>query len=172
MACNCNDNAWKICAYVDGELPAEEREALENSLRECADCRRQLDALRALDRLSTPSAPPAVSGQEWAGMLGHIRRQPRLVPSLPPQRPWEKLAPLGAVAALIAIAVFVANTLLRESPSATPQDSRGATASMPEQPVDGVRTIDSEKPHFEPEETRDGPDSALEDDQESGSLQD
>jgi anti-sigma factor RsiW len=45
------DRANQIYAYYDGELPAEQRQAVEAHLRECTQCRELLAQLQALSSL-------------------------------------------------------------------------------------------------------------------------
>src|SRR5687767_5777805 len=52
---NCEREA-QVQAYHDGELPAEQRESMEQHLRECADCAALLVELRQMSAM-VASAP-------------------------------------------------------------------------------------------------------------------
>jgi anti-sigma-K factor RskA len=47
----------EVAAYVLGKLEADEAEAFDTHLAECADCQRQLDELRGLPELLAKAAP-------------------------------------------------------------------------------------------------------------------
>ena len=59
---SCPKDREQLSAYFDGELSAGEAEALRAHLEDCADCRAELDALRAAARAL--SALPAVSAPD------------------------------------------------------------------------------------------------------------
>jgi predicted anti-sigma-YlaC factor YlaD len=44
----CEEHKPKLSAYVDGELPADERERLEEHLAACEECRQELAELASL----------------------------------------------------------------------------------------------------------------------------
>ncbi len=58
---HCNQSQQKLSEYLDGQLPEEERNQLEDHIQECEDCRRELDSLRrtvtALHELPEIPAP-------------------------------------------------------------------------------------------------------------------
>jgi anti-sigma factor RsiW len=66
----------RITAYVDGALPAEERESVSSHLAECAACRDQEGFERGLrERLRSLPAPEVPAGLE--GRIGkHLRHRP------------------------------------------------------------------------------------------------
>jgi hypothetical protein len=67
-------DAWngRLSEYLDGELEAAEREALTAHLAECAECRADLDALRAVIARAgaLPDTPPGTN--LWAGIAARI----------------------------------------------------------------------------------------------------
>ncbi|NOS99937.1 MAG: zf-HC2 domain-containing protein [Phycisphaerales bacterium] len=59
----CNDVQNSLADYLGGELPAAERDHLDDHLRDCPACRREVDSLHntlaAMNRLDAPPAPIA-----------------------------------------------------------------------------------------------------------------
>ncbi len=69
MSCNPE----RVTGYVDGELPPEEGQAVEEHLRGCAACREQVDAERGL-RTRLKALPEA---EARAGFEGHLHQRIR-----------------------------------------------------------------------------------------------
>ena len=55
------DRNMELGAYYDGELPPARRQAMEEHLRTCAECARELERFRALSSLLTATALPGLS---------------------------------------------------------------------------------------------------------------
>ena len=97
----------RLTAYVDGILPPEEREAIEDHLRHCSICREDVDDLRAVAAV-LPSRRPA----RW---------------------PW--LAAAAAAAILIAMTLFMTrDTVLPETPPSRPRVTATAPTPLPPAP--------------------------------------
>src|SRR5438034_8737281 len=64
----------ELIPYVQGELPAPERERVAQHLRECLDCRRDADELRELldDLGRAVPRPPDV---HWGGYRAELREK-------------------------------------------------------------------------------------------------
>ena len=63
----------ELSAYADGELPAEEADAVEAHLETCTECRRELAAIETMgDAMSEASAEPG--GGVWDGVRRRIVR--------------------------------------------------------------------------------------------------
>ncbi len=122
----------EFSALLDDELTLEERERVEGHLAECAECLRELDALKQVDvaygGLSTVNAPEDFE----EGVRQAIRPRTRWFPALGGARPARWLRPAAAMAAVLLAmigAVFllgpagperfeVANVLENEAPPA------------------------------------------------------
>src|SRR5918996_3844924 len=89
----------QLSAFLDGELEASERSALEAHLPSCAECRSTLDALRATiaDLGELPEAVPTEQ-DSWA-LRSAISRARR------PARRWQRAAWAAGAVAAAAIAV-------------------------------------------------------------------
>ena len=48
---SCFDARENICAYIDNELDADEMRSFEEHIRDCKDCRRELDEMKRIIRL-------------------------------------------------------------------------------------------------------------------------
>lgn len=74
-----------LLAYVDGELPADERELCAEHLRECLTCRRALEGVRArAARVSGALAlldRPAPVGEAWQAVSAALGAPSRPVPA-------------------------------------------------------------------------------------------
>ena len=112
---SCNDLAQKIGPYVDGELPPSERSGLEEHLDSCPHCRRLASDFQTLDRLTRPSKIPTVSPSEWQESLQAVRHEAQAR-----GRNWSRMIPAIAVAALLLVGFFVANSFLANSGSSQP----------------------------------------------------
>jgi len=106
-----------LSAHVDGEIAEPEVPALEEHLRRCADCRRQLDDLRVLAAAAADEEAPPVP----AGLAARISarlddqtaaRTPAPAPGMPGGRrrhlpPWLwRGGPLAAAASVLGAAIL------------------------------------------------------------------
>lgn len=107
---SCHRIRDELSAYLDDTLSQRRRRPVEQHLKSCADCRRELDALRsvvdAARSLPLEIRPPRDLWPEIAGRLP-TRRSPRSGP-LPlapaPSKPW-RLQLAAAVLALLVLSV-------------------------------------------------------------------
>ncbi|MCG8648824.1 MAG: anti-sigma factor, partial [Pirellulales bacterium] len=56
---NCHEAQPRLSAYIDGELAAEDSQAVSVHVRECSSCARQLEDLRAVDQQLSALRVPA-----------------------------------------------------------------------------------------------------------------
>lgn len=61
----CTIDKAHLSAYVDGELTADDRRAVERHLEACEACRRDLATLRAVRGRFEADACPSVAHDEW-----------------------------------------------------------------------------------------------------------
>jgi len=98
-----------VAAFADGELPPEEASAVQDHLRSCARCQREL-ALQ--QRLSQALEPEPVHGASAA-----LRRRIERIGSPAPRRdafPWKRSWAAPAAAALVLIGVVGGAALLAQ----------------------------------------------------------
>jgi len=55
----------KLIAYLDGELDEAESVKLQAHLKECHECRRELEALKETLAFTSLDAPPGFAGVQW-----------------------------------------------------------------------------------------------------------
>lgn len=118
----CKATQQRLPAHHDGELPEDERLAVEAHLASCGRCAREAALLReALERaraLPVPEPPAAF----WEEFEAGVRR--RITAERPPRRPaWERLGawlhalallrPVPVLAAATAVALLLAIGLIR-----------------------------------------------------------
>jgi hypothetical protein len=120
----------RLSAYLDGELPPEERSAVEQHLRVCAPCAHRLEDLAALDdaaRALTIDAPP--------GYFEDLPARVRARLDKPTRRAWRPPAWGWAVAAALLLAIVTPATLLqRETRPQAPATGRaGPEPTIPAQ---------------------------------------
>ena len=126
-----------LSAYMDGELPARDREAVAAHLRGCPSCSIHLDELRAVDAAAR-ELPLSVPDGYFEAFRGSLRK--RLEGSRPARR---RLAPAWALAAAAALvlAVLTPRLLLDRGPTSpasrsVPAPTLGAPPPAPA-PADG-----------------------------------
>ncbi len=103
----------QVSQYLDNELAAAERAKFEAHLAACADCRREVEQLRALDRLvKVKDEPPKLAADYWdwhrQQVWRGIRSGRRRVMTEPyrPKFAWFKLASLVGMAAVLLVVVI------------------------------------------------------------------
>jgi hypothetical protein len=100
-----------LSAYLDGDSGE-----WESHVSGCAQCRGQLDALRAVQQaVAAPVAPPAADRREQAIAAASTSVRPAAQPRVPR---WAALATVGAVAAGVIVAAVVTTTGHRTSTTA------------------------------------------------------
>lgn len=133
----------RIGAYLDGELDAPERAALERELDARPELRQLALDLQSVDREARSQEPPIVSSREWAGVLDAVLSRARASspasaledPALPLETALESRVidlrstrarrgraaiPVAAAAALVAAVILTA--ALGIFPTSTPAD--------------------------------------------------
>jgi putative zinc finger protein len=120
----------RMSAYIDRELPPSDRAGVESHLRECAECAREVDELRAVDALARGSDFEVPAGY-FDVLPGRLRA--KLSPPARAHVPGWALA----LAAGLAVAV-IAPIALREgrtpAPEAVPPASDQVAVPAPEDP--------------------------------------
>jgi anti-sigma factor RsiW len=106
----------QLSAYLDGELSAAERTALERHLPTCAECRAELAELRRMRALLGALPTPALP-RSFALSTGGTRPRPPVTASresAQPNRPaWYRASQwAGSVAASIGLVLLLGNALL------------------------------------------------------------
>ena len=105
----------KLSAFLDGELPEEERRGISEHLALCEDCRREAE--RLTDVMSVLDEAPAIEPSPW--FLTDLKRRIRgeraeeghRIPILERiKRLRVPLVPLGATA-LLALSLFIGNIM-------------------------------------------------------------
>jgi len=90
-----NDDTRILQAYLDGELTAEQADAVGERLQRDPDWRRELEALRQLWSLVDSASVPAVESSLWPGVAEGVAGRRR-------RQPWTLLQGSLATAALVA----------------------------------------------------------------------
>jgi anti-sigma factor RsiW len=118
----CNENMELLAAFVDRELGEKDRARVEEHLDACADCRRELEALKRVDAMFRAASAPEVSAREWDEMSAALDG----AMSVPTHRDRERSSRGGfggwalSAAALAAAAVITAVFLLGSGPKTEP----------------------------------------------------
>jgi anti-sigma factor RsiW len=107
--------ADSLTPFIDGELTPDEMREVEEHLRTCADCRREVARMRALDSLMTPTPDPGE--QYWQGLtetiMDRVRDEDdetgngfasRVFTFM--KSPLMQYATVAAVAAMVLVAIF------------------------------------------------------------------
>lgn len=83
------EHPQRLMAYADGELSTVDAAAIEEHLRACPQCRRQVARLRWLQTRTIEAAPLATGSPLWPSVRG------RLEPSKPVTRGYGWWRPVG-----------------------------------------------------------------------------
>lgn len=149
MGCDVHD-AWieQLSDYLDDELSSGEREAVEQHLLGCADCRAVLNDLKSVVARAHAVTPRAPQADLWGGIaqrmargtgLG-VRSQPRPVPL----RLTFTLPQLAAAAALlVAVSAGLAWQLGQRAAEGPVADSAVAVADGPYASIDAAPERDT-----------------------------
>jgi hypothetical protein len=113
----------QLSAYLDGELPAAERAAVEAHLRTCGACTRAVAEMRAIDAASR-SLPVEVPEGYFEALPGRVRGRLQRQRMVTPRRA------LWAVAAAAVLAAVVSPFVLRQA--ATPPPLQAPAPAVPE----------------------------------------
>lgn len=132
-------HVWeRMSAYIDRELPQTGRAGVEAHLRECADCARAIEEMRAVDALARGHEVEAPTGY-FDGLPGRLRA--RLSP-----RTRTRIAPWTlALAAGLAVAVL-APLALRERPPLPPAREAASAPAVPPAPATAVPEAAYDRP--------------------------
>jgi hypothetical protein len=119
MPLDCDEFAAKLADYLDGDLPASGRDAMDAHASTCAECRQLLSELESLrvDAASLPLLEP--SRDLWAGIAERIDARvlpldvPRVTRMATVRRTWRH--PAVAAAALVLITAGITHMWTRYS---------------------------------------------------------
>lgn len=136
----CTQVLRRIEAYFDGELPPDERVGMEEHLRSCPSCSRELQLLRSLSSLVRGVEVPAVSAPLWENYPTRVLRRAREEgekKSPAPRREirFPLLRPRLAYAAAGIFLVFLAGMVYRFTMAPTGQDVEVAALKAPHRSV-------------------------------------
>jgi anti-sigma-K factor RskA len=118
-----------LSLYALGALQGEERLAVENHLKDCPDCRRELAQLQgdmALLALSTSGPKPPLRSRER--LMAAIAKEPRRIPvRFVKRKAWWAVLEWAAAAAMVAVVLLLLrqNTDLRQRVAALNANSAG-----------------------------------------------
>lgn len=120
----CDETSTRIDEYVDGELAGDERDLVARHLLECAACREEERALRALlDRTAALPRELQPSRELWPGIAARLGTN---VVAFPQRR--FRLTLAAAAAVLIALSSAITWRIAR--PAATPVAARAGSPTF------------------------------------------
>lgn len=154
---SCSKVRRLLSPYIDERVSARERERVEEHVRTCLECRRELDSLQMTVRLlhRVPTAPPPRSFALGAEFAKRPTGQPRLLWPHPatalvmalrqPGLLW--LRPATALAVAVLLFLFAGDMLQVFEPTALPQPTPTPAPLVPEEPkflAPGARDVTEE----------------------------
>lgn len=102
MTCLNENNADQLLAYFDGTLPEADRRALDAHAAQCSDCRALLSVHTELDAFTAPEVSSDFDAKLYARIAAEEAKPWWHVSN------WKLVIPVTAVAAMLAVGVFVA----------------------------------------------------------------
>src|SRR6478735_8365227 len=117
MTCLNENNADQLLAYFDGTLPEADRLALDAHAAQCADCRALLSVHTELDTYTAPEVSSNFDAKLYARIAAEQAKPWWHVSN------WKLVIPITAVAAMLAMGVFVA-----ERPTVVEPDTKATVA--------------------------------------------
>ena len=121
-------------ALLDDELTLEERELVEAHLSECAECLRELDALKQVDVAYSALSPMKAPEGFEEGVRQAIRPRTLRFPALGEGRSMRWMRPVAAIAALVLV-MFGARFVLQPT-----EPERGQIANVPKDETPDLET--------------------------------
>lgn len=121
MTVACTKRLTELALYAGGDLSEDKIEALEVHLAQCADCRRELEALRASRRFAASSfAPEVPSAKVFLEGVARVRARDA-------RRRAVRCSIAAAVAAVVLVAVVLVASI-RQTPK--PVDLHAAVPAV------------------------------------------
>jgi anti-sigma factor RsiW len=129
MTDSCVSDTWmkRLSDYLDGDLSADERKALEKHLESCSSCAATLEELRRVVHEAGRLEDRPPTGDLWPGIEGRLPAQPRAVPAVESRRRtpsrWVftlSLPELAAAAAVLILGTAAATYWLARPEPGTP----------------------------------------------------
>lgn len=108
MTCLNENNSDQLLAYFDGTLPEAERRTLDAHAAQCSDCRALLSVHTQLDAFTAPEVSSDFDARLYARIAAEEARPLWNFSSWLHVSNWKLVIPVTAVAAMLAIGVFVA----------------------------------------------------------------
>ncbi len=138
---NCKAAVEMLSAYLDRELPPQERDAVRAHLADCHDCRVEERDLRALKGLLLGVRAPEPAPDFEQRLMSCLREQPTVKTrfELPRLRPMV-LGQLGGLAAAACLAAFVAVQSPQPRPSSPRQEAPVAVANNLDYEIEAQRS--------------------------------
>ncbi|HEY8196554.1 MAG TPA: anti-sigma factor [Gemmatimonadales bacterium] len=119
----------QLSEYLDGELPATDRAALEAHLETCSDCSAVLDDLRRIVDRARGVEEYVPKRDLWPGIAGRIGATPAMTPRI--GRRWSFSMPQLAAAAIFLMTLSGGTAWLLRSSALSPNAGPIATAPAP-----------------------------------------
>lgn len=134
----------QFSSYLDGELDAVEREAVEAHLQSCAECRQVLAELNEVAETARRLTPRAPDADLWPGIAARIRAETDVIPLAPRRRFWSP----QAIAAGIGLLLLGAGSAwwargLREQPAAPVASAPAPESALVRVASNRVRSTDA-----------------------------
>jgi anti-sigma factor RsiW len=134
MNCLNENSADQLLAYFDGTLPESERRALDAHAARCTECRALLSVHAQLDAFTAPEVSSDFDAKLYARIAADAAKPWWHISN------WKLVVPISAVAAMLAIGVFVAQrpAVVNDSPN---QDKAEIQIPQLEQALDDLELL-------------------------------
>ncbi len=136
MTCLNENNADQLLTYFDGTLPEADRLALDAHAAQCADCRALLSVHTQLDAYTTPEVSSDFDAKLYARIAADAARPWWHLSN------WKLVIPITAVAAMLAIGVFMAqhSTVVEHGPTQLKSETQPTQLEL-EQALDDLELL-------------------------------
>jgi anti-sigma factor RsiW len=119
----CNKVTKRLSAWLDGEVSGTEKDRISRHLEKCANCRQELEILKADANVLRAFESPDASPYLLTRVMAEVRAEEPV--RMPARRPWWQRAMPIAAGVLLVAGGLVAGTVMGNQMAGTDTEQQG-----------------------------------------------